>query len=78
IAFIAILLLKVTPEKVSQHSHRLPFDYKGMSIFAVMIGSFKLLLTQGFEQGWFITFSFICLSIFIITTLIFIIIESRH
>ena len=78
IAFIAILLLKCTPEKVSQHSHRHPFDYKGMSIFAVMIGSFTLLLTQGFEQGWFSTFSFICLSIFIITTLIFIIIERRH
>ncbi|HDC8382505.1 TPA: MFS transporter [Staphylococcus aureus] len=78
IAFIAILLLKGTPEKVSQHSHRYPFDYKGMSIFAVMIGSFTLLLTQGFEQGWFSTFSFICLSIFIITTLIFIIIERRH
>nr|WP_243875883.1 MFS transporter [Staphylococcus aureus] len=78
IAFIAILLLKSTPEKVSQHSHRHPFDYKGMSIFAVMIGSFTLLLTQGFEQGWFSTFSFICLSIFIITTLIFIIIERRH
>ncbi|HGF4020364.1 TPA: MFS transporter [Staphylococcus aureus] len=78
IAFIAILLLKGTPEKVSQHSHRHPFDYKGMSIFAVMIGSFTLLLTQGFEQGWFSTFSFICLSIFIITTLILIIIERRH
>ncbi|EZS27970.1 hypothetical protein W609_00194 [Staphylococcus aureus VET0361R] len=78
IAFIAILLLKGTPEKVSQHSHRHPFDYKGMSIFAVMIGSFTLLLTQGFEQGWFSIFSFICLSIIIITTLIFIIIERRH
>ncbi|EOB7757803.1 MFS transporter [Staphylococcus aureus] len=78
IAFIAILLLKGTPEKVSQHSHRHPFDYKGMSIFAVMIGSFTLLLTQGFEQGWFSTFSIICLSIFGITTLIFIIIERRH
>ncbi|HCY2993337.1 TPA: MFS transporter [Staphylococcus aureus] len=78
IAFIAILLLKGTPEKVSQHSHRHPFDYKGMSIFAVMIGSFTLLLTQGFEQGWFSTFSIICLSIFSITTLIFIIIEHRH
>ncbi|MCJ8062002.1 MFS transporter [Staphylococcus aureus] len=78
IAFIAILLLKDTPEKVSQHSYRHPFDYKGMSIFAVMIGSFTLLLTQGFEQGWFSTFSIICLSIFIITTLIFIIIERRH
>lgn len=78
ITFIAILLLKGTPEKVSQHSHRHPFDYKGMSIFAVMIGSFTLLLTQGFEQGWFSTFSFICLSIIIITTLIFIIIERRH
>ncbi|HEI7545611.1 TPA: MFS transporter [Staphylococcus aureus] len=77
IAFIAILLLKGTPEKVSQHSHRHPFDYKGMSIFAVMIGSFTLLLTQGFEQGWLSAFSFICLSIFIITTLIFII-ERRH
>ncbi|HHT9259334.1 TPA: MFS transporter [Staphylococcus aureus] len=76
IAFIAILLLKGTPEKVSQHSHRHPFDYKGMSIFAVMIGSFTLLLTQGFEQGWFSTFSIICLSIFIITTLIFIIITT--
>ncbi len=43
-----------------------------------MIGSFTLLLTQGFEQGWFSTFSIICLSIFIITTLIFIIIERRH
>ncbi|HHW4764468.1 TPA: MFS transporter [Staphylococcus aureus] len=74
IAFIAILLLKGTPEKVSQHSHRHPFDY----IFAVMIGSFTLLLTQGFEQGWFSTFSIICLSIFSITTLIFIIIERRH
>lgn len=78
IAFIAILLLKGTPEKVSQHSHRHPFDYKGMLIFAVMIGSFTLLLTQGFEQGWFSTFSFTCLSIFIISTLIFIIIERRH
>lgn len=78
IAFIAILLLKGTPEKVSQHSHRHPFDYKGMSIFAVMIGSFTLLLTQGFEQGWFSTFSIICLSIFSITMLIFIIIERRH
>lgn len=42
-----------------------------------MIGSFTLLLTQGFEQGWFSKFSYICLSTFIISTIIFIIIERR-
>ena len=50
-----------------------------MSIFAVMVGSFTLLVAaQGFEQGWFSTFSFILSEHFIITTLIFIIIERRH
>ncbi|CDR22666.1 MFS transporter [Staphylococcus schweitzeri] len=78
IALIAILLLKGTSEKVRQHRTHHPFDYKGMTIFAVMIGSFTLLLTQGFEQGWFSTFSYICLGIFVISTIIFIIIERRH
>lgn len=78
IAIIAILLLKGTSEKVRQHRTHHPFDYKGMTIFAVMIGSFTLLLTQGFEQGWFSTFSYICLGIFVISTIIFIIIERRH
>lgn len=78
IAIIAILLLKGTSEKVRQHRTHHPFDYKGMTVFAVMIGSFTLLLTQGFEQGWFSTFSYICLGIFFISTIIFIIIERRH
>ncbi|GJF49059.1 MFS transporter [Staphylococcus argenteus] len=78
IALIAILLLKGTSEKVRQHRTHHPFDYKGMTVFAVMIGSFTLLLTQGFEQGWFSKFSYICLSTFIISTIIFIIIERRH
>ncbi|UMT80886.1 MFS transporter [Staphylococcus roterodami] len=78
IALIAILLLKGTPETMRQHRTHHPFDYKGMTVFAVMIGSFTLLLTQGFEQGWFSTFSYICLGIFIISTFIFIIIERRH
>lgn len=78
IALIAILLLKGTSEKVRQHRTHHPFDYKGMTVFAVMIGSFTLLLTQGFEQGWFSTFSYICLGIFVISTIIFIIIERRH
>lgn len=78
IALIAILLLKGTSEKVRQHRTHHPFDYKGMTLFAVMIGSFTLLLTQGFEQGWFSTFSYICLGIFVISTIIFIIIERRH
>ncbi|MBE5675784.1 MFS transporter [Staphylococcus sp. SS87] len=78
IALIAILLLKGTSETVRQHRTHHPFDYKGMTVFAVMIGSFTLLLTQGFEQGWFSTFSYICLGIFIISTFIFIIIEGRH
>ncbi|CDR62562.1 MFS transporter [Staphylococcus schweitzeri] len=78
IALIAILLLKGTSEKVRQHRTHHPFDYKGMTVFAVMIGSFTLLLTQGFEQGWFSTFSYICLGIFFISTIIFIIIERRH
>lgn len=77
IALIAILLLKGTSEKVRQHRTHHPFDYKGMTVFAVMIGSFTLLLTQGFEQGWFSKFSYICLSTFIISTIIFIIIERR-
>ncbi|UMT78390.1 MFS transporter [Staphylococcus roterodami] len=78
ISLIAILLLKGTSETVRQHRTHHPFDYKGMTVFAVMIGSFTLLLTQGFEQGWFSTFSYICLGIFIISTFIFIIIERRH
>lgn len=78
IAIIAILLLKGTSEKVRQDRTHHPFDYKGMTVFAVMIGSFTLLLTQGFEQGWFSTFSYICLGIFVISTIIFIIIERRH
>ncbi|HHS2975811.1 TPA: MFS transporter [Staphylococcus argenteus] len=77
IALIAILLLKGTSETVRQHRIHHPFDYKGMTVFAVMIGSFTLLLTQGFEQGWFSKFSYICLSTFIISTIIFIIIERR-
>ncbi|GKS24342.1 MFS transporter [Staphylococcus argenteus] len=77
IALIAILLLKGTSEKVRQHRTHHPFDYKGMTVFAVMIGSFTLLLTQSFEQGWFSKFSYICLSTFIISTIIFIIIERR-
>lgn len=77
IALIAILLLKGTSEKVRQHRTHHPFDYKGMTVFSVMIGSFTLLLTQGFEQGWFSKFSYICLSTFIISTIIFIIIERR-
>lgn len=78
IAVIALFLLKGTPEKVKQQMDRRPFDYVGMFIFAVIIGSFTLLLTQGFEQGWLSTFSITCFVIFIIASIIFYLYEKRQ
>ncbi|PCT85508.1 MFS transporter, partial [Listeria monocytogenes] len=77
IAIIAFLLLLGTKEEAKEVIDKRPFDYAGMLIFAVLIGSITLFATQGFEQGWTSPFSMICLSIFVISTIIFCFFERR-
>ncbi|MBE6180577.1 MFS transporter [Staphylococcus xylosus] len=77
IAIIAFLLLLGTKEEAKEVIDKRPFDYAGMLIFAVLIGSITLFATQGFEQGWTSPFSMICLSIFVISTIIFYFFERR-
>ena len=48
-----------------------------MFLFAVLIGSITLFATQGFEQGWFSTFSITCLVIFVLSTVVFIFFERQ-
>ena len=77
IAIIAFVLLFGTKEEAKEVIDKRPFDYVGMLIFAVLIGSITLFATQGFEQGWTSAFSMICLSIFVISTIIFYFFERR-
>ncbi|MEP9853232.1 MFS transporter [Staphylococcus aureus] len=77
IAVIAFMLLLGTKEEAKEAVDKRPFDYVGMLIFAVLIGSITLFATQGFEQGWTSLFSITCASIFIISTIVFYFFE-RH
>ena len=63
ISIIAFWLLWGTEEVEKEKIDTRPFDYIGMFLFAVLIGSITLFATQGFEQGWFSTFSITCLVI---------------
>lgn len=79
ISLIAFMLLKGSKDQITKHLDRAPFDYVGMFIFGIIVGSFTLLLTQGFEQGWFSTFSITCTIIFILSVAVFIFIErGKH
>ena len=60
IAIIAFVLLLGTKEEAKEVIDNRPFDYIGMLIFAVLIGSITLFATQGFEQGWTSPFSITC------------------
>ena len=51
---------------------RQPFDYIGMCLFAIMIGSVTLFMTQGFERGWLSVFSVSCLVVFLISGIVFV------
>ena len=77
ISIIAFWLLWGTEEVEKEKIDTRPFDYIGMFLFAVLIGSITLFATQGFEQGWFSTFSITCFVIFIISTVIFIFFERQ-
>ncbi|PHK48703.1 MFS transporter [Staphylococcus edaphicus] len=77
IAIIAFVLLLGTKEEAKEVIDKRPFDYIGMLIFALLIGSITLFATQGFEQGWTSAFSIICLAIFIISTIVFYFVERR-
>ncbi|MBU0438954.1 MFS transporter [Staphylococcus succinus] len=77
VAIIAFILLLGTKEEAKEIIDKRPFDYMGMFLFALLIGSITLFATQGFEQGWLSLFSILCLLVFIIATVSFIIYE-RH
>ncbi|NWK84964.1 MFS transporter [Staphylococcus sp. GSSP0090] len=77
ISIIAFWLLWGTEDIEKEKIDKRPFDYIGMFLFAVLIGSITLFATQGFEQGWFSLFSIICLVIFVISTVSFVIYERQ-
>ncbi|WP_370736930.1 MULTISPECIES: MFS transporter [Staphylococcus] len=77
IAILAFVLLLGTKEEAKEVIDNRPFDYIGMLIFAVLIGSITLFATQGFEQGWTSPFSIICGSVFIISIIVFYFFERR-
>lgn len=77
IALIAFVLLIGTKEVEKEIIDRQPFDYIGMCLFAIMIGSVTLFMTQGFERGWLSAFSVSCLVVFLISGIVFVLFERK-
>ena len=78
IALIAFVLLIGTKEVEKEIIDRQPFDYIGMCLFAIMIGSVTLFMTQGFERGWLSVFSVSCLVVFLISGIVFVLFERKR
>lgn len=71
LSIIALLLLKHLPESKYDVAQTKRFDYLGLTIFVVMIGSISFVITQGYKMGWTNEITLILSAIFIICIILF-------
>lgn len=52
LSIVALVLLRKLPESRINKAETGPFDYIGLTIFIIMIGSISFVITQGYKMGW--------------------------
>lgn len=77
VALISLLLLKNVPESNYESNKNSKFDYIGLIIFIIMIGSISFIITQGYKIGWLSNITIILFIVFVIFSIIFITFERR-
>ncbi|PTI40193.1 MFS transporter [Staphylococcus casei] len=77
VSLISILLIKGTPEVRAQSKANKKFDIAGLVIFVIFVFSINLIITQSSDYGLFSPLILTMIAIFIISLIIFIIVERR-
>lgn len=71
LSILALILLCELPESRINKAEASPFDYIGLFIFIIMIGSISFVITQGYKIGWLNAVTVILFVIFLICIYIF-------
>ncbi|OHO39816.1 quinolone resistance protein [Staphylococcus sp. HMSC034G07] len=71
LSIVALVLLRKLPESRINKTETSPFDYIGLIIFIIMIGSISFVITQGYKIGWLNAVTVILFVIFLICIYIF-------
>jgi len=71
LSIVALVLLRKLPESRINKAETSPFDYIGLIIFIIMIGSISFVITQGYKIGWLNAVTVILFLIFLICIYIF-------
>ncbi|MES3714206.1 MFS transporter [Staphylococcus ureilyticus] len=71
LSIVALVLLRKLPESRINKAETSPFDYIGLIIFIIMIGSISFVITQGYKIGWLNAVTVILFVIFLICIYIF-------
>ncbi|WP_145372611.1 MFS transporter [Staphylococcus cohnii] len=77
IALVAMLLIKGTPETKSDNTTNLKFDFTGLILFVIMMLSINVVITQSGTFGMLSPIIIGLLIVFIISTIVFIIVENK-
>ncbi|MEJ7445651.1 MFS transporter, partial [Staphylococcus hominis] len=77
-AFIAIILLRGTPESKDRSSDGKRFDVIGIIVFVIMMVSVNVVITQGSKIGWLSPIILTLMIIFVLTLFIFYFYEQRQ
>lgn len=71
LSIVALFLLNKLPESRINKAESNPFDYIGLAIFIIMIGSISFVITQGYKIGWLNAITVILFVVFVICIYIF-------
>lgn len=71
LSILALVLLRELPESRINKAEASPFDYIGLIIFIIMIGSISFVITQGYKIGWLNGVTVMLFVIFLICIYIF-------
>lgn len=77
VSLISLFLLKNIPESNYESNRQTSFDYIGLVIFIIMIGSISFIITQGYKIGWLSNITIALFIIFVVFSIVFIKYE-RH
>lgn len=75
-AFLAMFLIKDTPESKAETSGKFKFDYVGLSIFIVVMLALNILINFGSDLGWTSLYSIILAIVTIVGAVLFIKVEK--
>lgn len=75
LSILALVLMRKLPESRINKAEASPFDYIGLTIFIIMIGSISFVITQGYKIGWLNAVTVILFVIFLICIYIFVKVE---